>query len=223
MTLTAISMEPASTGCGRVLGDHHPGGLVARLRGRRHATLDDVRHPDDRQPGRLGKHVRPRSRRGHRPQSCLALGGSRVGHPEREPVHARRSGAQGAIDDIAEAGEVADRDLDDVRELVSGQHRRLVLAVVVARLDGQQRRPDVAPLDPRVRHRGEDRGHRLSGDRARRVDRRPGDRDAQSEVGDVRFHRHAPCPADHDPAGVPVTALGLIRHRHLLLWSGHGR
>ena len=223
MTVTAISMEPASTGVDASVGDHHPSGLVARLRGRRHATLDDVRHPDDRQAGRLGKHVCPSAGRGHRAQSCVALGRSRVVHPERESVHARRSGAQSAVDDLAEASEVADRDLDDVRQLVSGQHRRLVLAVVVARLHGQQRRSNVAALDPSVGHRGEDRGHRVSGDGASRVDRWPGHRDAQSQVGDVRFHRHAPRPADHDPALVPVSALGLIRHRHLLLWSGHGR
>ena len=58
-----------------------------------------------------------------------------------------------AVDDRAQAGQVARGDLDDVGEVVADERRCLPVAVVVARLDGEQRRPDVALRDAGGRRR----------------------------------------------------------------------
>ena len=80
-----------------------------RLTGR---TLDDLGDALDGQPGRLGQDVRPRAGLGHGQDPRLALRRRRIGDAEGQAVHARGPGAQGAVDDVTEAGQVTDRDLD---------------------------------------------------------------------------------------------------------------
>ena len=120
VTVTAISLEPASTGVGASAASTIRSAFM-RGPGGRGGALDDVgrrRRSSARRP-RRGR--RPGPGLGHCQKARLALGRDGVGDPERQGVQAGRPGPERAIDDVAEASQIADRHLDDVRELVTGQ------------------------------------------------------------------------------------------------------
>ena len=200
VTVTEISVVPGldrGTGIGR--GAKHLRGL--RLRpGRRRPTLDDADHAGDGHAGRLGEDLRAGSCLCHGRGPRRTLGLARVVDPERQTVEAGRAGRQRAVDDGAEVGQVARGHLDDVGEVVADERRCLPVAVVVARLDRQERRPDVTSARHRRPDRGEDRGHRLGRRGPRGVHARPADRDPEAQLGHVRVDRDAARAADDDRA-----------------------
>ena len=97
--------------------------------------------------------------------------GAGIVETEREAVHAGGAGLQDAIDHVAETREVADCDLNDVRQLVAAQLWRLVVAIFVARLHRQQGRPHVLLGHAGSIDRGEDCLHRGGSVRPRLIDR----------------------------------------------------
>ncbi len=197
-TVIVTSVEPGRTGVSALSPAPAAYAVARSVPDRRGDGLGDRGDAGDRdaEPRRERVGLRLRVLDGR--VARLGLGRRPVLDVEADAVDLGRARLDRVVDDVADLGEVADRDRDGVLELVATDPRLGVGRVVVHRAERDVGGGDVLVGDAEVLERGDDPGHLLRGGVAGGLGGVALDADAEAHRGHVRDDRDLAFAAHRD-------------------------